>query len=161
MTPAAFMGMVTPVPESGCWLWDGRLTDRGYGASGRRGKAHRRAWEIFRGPIPSGQCVCHACDVRPCVNPAHLFLGTHADNNRDAARKGRTVNPRGELHGRSKLTAEQVAAIRSEYRPGVRGLGFKALGGRYGVSHTTVERIVAGRLWPVAKLPDPDIGHRR
>lgn len=89
-----------PVTESGCWLWLGSQDKKGYGLlpAGRRGKsifAHRAMFEWERGPIPVGLCVCHKCDTPLCVNPDHLFLGTHADNMADKARKGRAPgNPK-------------------------------------------------------------------
>lgn len=86
-----------------CWLWQGgKHTGFGYGVCwtpiGLNGKrtlrlAHRVAWELTHGPIPSKLEVCHKCDNPPCVNPAHLFIGTHADNMRDGIRKGRIVPP--------------------------------------------------------------------
>lgn len=80
------------VTESGCWIWMRRLNYKGYGVIGYLGKtcpAHRIAYEAFVGPIPEGLMVLHRCDVRSCVNPAHLFLGTDTDNAQDRSRKGR------------------------------------------------------------------------
>lgn len=76
-----------------CWTWTGRLNEHGYGqtpftSAGTR-KAHRVSWMIHNGAIADGLCVCHRCDTPSCVNPAHLFLGTHLDNMRDMASKGR------------------------------------------------------------------------
>lgn len=80
-----------------CWLWTGAIDrqDR-YGhvsKPGGSGTAHRYAWEITHGPIPDGLCVCHTCDVRHCVNPAHLWLGTNRENILDAKAKGRLAYP--------------------------------------------------------------------
>ena len=77
-------------PETGCWLWIRRTKDNGYGWCGKRTSAHRRAWELYRGPIPPGLFVLHRCDTPLCVNPDHLFLGTNSDNINDAVQKGLT-----------------------------------------------------------------------
>ena len=75
-----------------CWEWNASRVSGGYGQAIRFGKssvAHRVAWELTQGPIPEGIFVCHRCDNRLCCNPAHLFLGTARDNNRDKMDKGR------------------------------------------------------------------------
>jgi hypothetical protein len=108
-------------PMSGCWLWMGatfNVTKNQllYGSMRFRGKAHgahRVSWNLHKGEIPPGIDVLHRCDLPLCVNPDHLFLGTHSENMQDAVRKGRKNMPRGESHFRSKLTDEIVRQIRS------------------------------------------------
>lgn len=112
-----------PVPECGCWIWTGHCNNKGYGRiniSRRVQYAHRIAWELYNEPIPEGTWVLHHCDTPCCVNPRHLFLGDNSINMRDSWKKGRLKMPRpnvkGENHGRSKLTAEQVRRIRKDNR---------------------------------------------
>ena len=95
----SFDSKIVPIPESGCWMWTGGANDKGYGLYRTRTKTnlprtvHRLAWIFHKGEIPHGLYVCHKCDVRCCVNPNHLFLGTQRDNLRDMVRKGRGRKP--------------------------------------------------------------------
>lgn len=87
-----FEAKIEPEPNTGCWLWVASVNACGYGTIGVHGKsvlAHRVAWTLYRGEIPVGMCVLHICDTPPCVNPAHLFLGTPRDNAVDRQKKGR------------------------------------------------------------------------
>jgi hypothetical protein len=135
--------------SDGCWLWLGPRDKRGYGVVNRghhKTFAHRHAYENVHGLIPTGMCICHHCDNPPCVNPSHLFIGTHADNMRDRDRKGRLVVPNtaGEANGRAKVTALDAKAIRWLVTQGARQAH---LAEAYGVSRSLVNGIVKKRVW--------------
>jgi len=139
-----FEACISPEPNSGCWLWadQGETLKGGYiriMSGSRRMLAHRFAYERYRGPIPRGLCVCHHCDVRCCVNPDHLFLGTIADNNADRHRKGRT--PRGTDCGKTKLSVKQVLAILASTETQ------RVLARQYGVAHCTIGAIKRREIW--------------
>lgn len=127
-----------------CWPWTGPLGTAGYGQLGVAYRvvkgSHRIAWELTYGPIPPDLCVCHRCDNRLCCNPAHLFLGTPADNRADAVAKGRQA--RGERNGNAVLTSAKVLAIRSQ--PDRRGIDLAA---DLGVSPATVSSVRQRRVW--------------
>lgn len=126
-----------------CWEWKGGRTKNGYGTH-RGTTAHRCAYEAVNGVIPAGMVVMHTCDNPPCINPAHLKLGTQQENLADMHRKGRAGDCRnfGEKHGRCKLKTEDVAAIRAEYAKG--GVSQWALAHKYGIKQTQVSRIIRG-----------------
>ena len=127
-----------------CWLWTGKLTRWPIGYAPFRGTyAHRFSYELYYGPIPSGLQVLHKCDVRHCVRPDHLFLGTMVDNMRDRHRKGRDA--KGENAGNSKLTASDVVAIRRNYVPRV--VSQRLLAARYGVSQRAIGNVLAHRTY--------------
>jgi len=141
-----FLAKVCPEPDSGCWLWRGHLRPDGYGVlwlSGKAHTAHRLAWTFFRGEIDPGLLVCHKCDVRACVNPEHLFLGTYLDNARDREKKGRSM--RGEKNRSSKLSAEQVSRIKAVLAEG--RMYTSELAREYGVTSPTISSIARGNTW--------------
>ena len=123
-----------------CWEWRGRKDEHGYGlfavVGDRSHGAHRWAWRLTHGAVPAGLEVCHRCDNPGCVNPAHLFVGTHTVNMRDAITKGR-LKPAAHLR---KLTDAQHDDIRRNFQHG----SGPALARQYGVTKSTIYRIVNG-----------------
>ncbi len=138
-----------PEPNSGCHLWLRAVRGHGYGVLWWEGglvDVHRLSWAEANGPIPPGNVICHRCDVRLCINPAHLFLGTQADNLRDMALKGRASRkarawPRGEKNRGAKLTASDVLAIRKDARSRV------DIAAAYSVSYSAIARIKTRLRW--------------
>ncbi len=134
----------TPEPATGCLCWTRHINQGGYGTFKHKGKqrmAHRAMWEHKNGPIPEGMVVCHSCDNRRCIHPEHLFLGTTQDNVDDKMAKGRFISNLGERSGTSKLTDEQIAAIRIDTRPQ------RVIARDFGVSQSNVSLIKAGSTW--------------
>ena len=112
-----------------CWWWTGYKDQKGYGVllvDRHTIKAHRIAYELLVGPIPDGKLICHHCDQPACVNPAHLFAGTNADNMRDMVMKDR----RGQ-----KLTRAQVDAIRNDPRV------YRIIASEYGISESYISQL--------------------
>lgn len=133
-----------------CWLWLGAHNSRGYGHMKVRGAvapAHRMSWVLANGPLPlgggyHGTCVLHRCDNPGCVNPAHLFAGSNADNMADMKRKRRS--PCGADHPRSRLTAERVRGIRVRSQQGVRQADIAS---EFGISGALVSMVVTRKVW--------------
>lgn len=141
-----FEAKFQPEPMSGCYLWTAAQHQFGYGhilANGKVRVAHQVAYELYVGDIPEGMCVLHRCDVAECVNPAHLFLGTHQDNIADKCSKGRAGSSSrpGEKNPAAKLTDEIVDLIRGDSR------AQRAIAAAYGISKTQVGRIRRGESW--------------
>jgi len=144
-----------------CWLWTAAQSTNGYGRFGvgtQTLAAHRVAWFLTSGTMPS-LCVCHRCDVRLCVRPDHLFLGTYADNLRDMRLKGRGRGPsrgknwalnhpercaRGEALPFSKLREDDVRLIRLHQASG-RSMG--SLARQFGVGQPCIMRVVTRKTW--------------
>lgn len=162
--------------QNDCWNWlAGKVRD-GYGffsVNGNLHKAHRVSWVIYRGDIPEGMSVLHHCDNRACINPNHLYLGTHQDNMRDMVRRGRSLsgdknpshlhpdrrarglaitknrkNTVGERNANSKLTWDSVREIRALYGSG--NITQVQLSKKYNVAQTVISKIVIGQAWKEA-----------
>ncbi len=130
-----------------CWIWVGGKSN-GYGKiklSGRMVGVHRLSWKIHNRPISnSGLFVLHECDVRHCVNPDHLFLGTHQDNMDDKVNKGRQSRLRGEKNPEAKLSDSEVQEIRTLYEDGFLQ---REIAKFYEVSQQAVSLIVTRMFW--------------
>lgn len=148
-------------PELGhCWEWIAADNGKGYGMFGRYWRkpeyAHRISWEWANGtPVPPGMFVCHHCDNKRCVNPAHLYAGTANDNARDMIERGSIKNrnpPRGERNAHAKLSVKQVQAIEDRYFGGTGNRWIDCAGriaAEFGVARTTVNNILLGKTWKV------------
>lgn len=136
----------------GCWEWKGPTLKDGYVRTRDLRKvtknilAHRLSYELFKGEIPEGKLVLHSCDNRKCVNPKHLWLGSHHDNSRDCLEKGRWKGggPEGEKNGHSKLDELKVKEIR---RLAKTGMFHREIAKIFGVSQSVITEIICNKSW--------------
>lgn len=134
--------------ENGCWIWR-RASNKSHGGygqltiDGRKVSAHRFVYEALHGPVPDDYDVMHRCDVRLCVNPAHLTHGTRAENMADMVEKGR--GPRGVNAPAAKLNDEQVRDIQRRWDDGEASQA--ELAREYGVRDSNISRIVTGQSY--------------
>ena len=146
---ALFYERYRPGLPDECWPWNGAYGTKGYGRLTIRGTkvrecaAHRLSYEIHNGPIDPELLVRHKCDNPACVNPAHLVVGTYADNSDDMTSRGRQA--RGEQAGNTKLTCGIIDNIRQLYAQGE--LTQKQIGKLYGVAQSTISSIVLRKTW--------------
>lgn len=153
-------------PVSNCWIWQLTLGKDGYGKAKRRGqtiRAHRLSYLTFCGDIPSNLFVCHRCDTPACVNPSHLWIGTHFENELDKTNKGRRspspaithpeTIPKGEQASASVLNAKQVEEV---YVLGMQNMLAKEIKAKLGlkVSESAICRILNGATWKHLKLAE-------
>jgi len=132
--------------SAGCWLWTG-ASDGRYGqahVNKKPVKAHRLSWILSFGDIPSGLLVLHRCDNPPCVNPAHLFLGTSQDNSDDKHAKGRNRSGIGEKCHTAVLCASLVVEIRRRHQ---QGESHARLAREFGVSPSSIGRAATRETW--------------
>lgn len=127
--------LLFPKPE--CIVWDGAINKTGYAVirwNRHPMLASRVIWAMMRGPIPDGMHILHHCDNPPCINPRHLFMGTHADNMRDMIAKGRK---------HTKITSQEAAIIRESDKSN------QALAAQYGLKERQIRNIKSGASWPL------------
>jgi len=130
--------------DDDCWLWTGGKSGKGYGVfwAGKQVRATHASWMLAGMGEIGNMFVMHTCDNPPCVRPSHLRLGTPLDNMLDAKQKDRLA--RRSQHGRSRLTDEQVAWIRSSFSA---GMTRRECATHVGASYANVARIVRGVIW--------------
>lgn len=135
-----------------CWLWTASLDSYGYGHM-RIGlnlmTASRISWIIYKGPITKGMHVLHTCDVRSCVNPSHLYLGTHKQNMKDMKERNRLVLPKilkGSFNHNCKLSSKEILKIK-DLKKNSPKTTYLFLANAFGVSTTTISRIITNQTY--------------
>ena len=149
-----------------CWIWKRSLNSDGYGniwVEDSCWKAHRLSYALFKGDIPKGMCVCHRCDNPSCVNPEHLWLGTHRENMDDMVRKGRTLYA--EQRKNNKIASHMRPEIVQKYISGMRQVDIaKEYNCHASAIYNAIHKIIPvrelgfrGENHPGAKLKEEDI----
>lgn len=148
-----FEEKVIPEPNSGCWIWLGSLDSGRYARIGIKGKNHkasRVSVRLYKCEDPGSLSVLHRCDMPECVNPDHLFVGTHQDNMKDRDAKGRQADRSGTRNGCAgtknpigKLSEDQVREIRGLFGR----MSYRKIGERFGVCTGSIQKIAEGRSW--------------
>ncbi len=140
-----FWSKVDIKSDDECWNWKAGKIRSGHGqfrVNSIKTYTHRFSYELKNGPIPEGLHICHHCDNPSCVNPNHLFLGTHQDNMKDRDMKGRNNCAKGSNHGESKLTEQQILEIRN-----IINMTQKEIGKLYEVTQSTISYIKNNKTW--------------
>lgn len=139
--------------EMGCWLWQGTsFQNTGYGQvthERRIYSAHRLSMHVFRNfDLSSSELILHKCDVKKCINPDHLYVGTRIDNTRDALKRRRY--PKGSNHSQSKLTEDEVAIILMMLRS---GRSYGSIAAHFDVDSSLIGLIKRKKIWTHVKEP--------
>ncbi len=134
------------INKKDCWEWMGCVSTGGYGQfvfNGKMQGAHRVSWQIHKDNIPNGLCVLHKCDNRKCVNPEHLFIGTHKENTNDMMKKDRGALKYGEKHPYAKLEEKDIKEIFN-----LSGLlSQREIAKKFNVSQGLIQRILKHKAW--------------
>lgn len=140
--------MEIDIDKSGsCWEWTGRRNKSGYGLTAIRGGselAHRAYWQLVVGEVPGDMCLLHSCDNKKCVNPAHLRIGTHAENMAEAKERNRMRQMRGSDNGMAKISYQIAEEIRAD-----KTSSNVSLAKKYGVSDVVISKVRLGKSWVV------------
>jgi len=136
------------IDSNGCWIFGGYHDKNGYGVfthgRGKQLRAHRASFEFHHGGLNAEMLVCHSCDNPSCINPNHLFTGTHKDNTQDMIKKGRMANQKGSKHPSAKLNEEQIYFIKNQR---LRGEKLKDIAIQFNVSFQAISSICRGKSW--------------
>jgi hypothetical protein len=135
------------IDENGCWNFLGKLKKDGYGRMHYNGKyypVHRLSYLIFVEYVEDSKLICHKCDNRKCLNPSHLYAGTHADNTRDMYERGRQNLKIGESHHNAKFKEHEILTFRRLHKNGV---SISEISKKYSVPYKTIHKIISRKTW--------------